>query len=72
MKNRNEVLAEMQAKLEQDIVTQSVILEYKTFQFEQDPKMKGNTEAEKELKAVKFTIDRSEAMLKWVIEELAK
>lgn len=66
MKNRTEVLLEMQDKLQQDIVTQNILLDYKTFQYEKDPKMKGNTEALKELNAVRFNIERTQAMLDWI------
>lgn len=71
MVTREEVLKQMKEKLENDMVTQGVLLDYKTFQFESDPKYKGNTEAKKELDTVKFGIERTEAMLKWINEQLA-
>lgn len=70
MKTRKQFLNEMKAQLENDVVKMTIIADYKRFQFESDPKFKGNTEAKKELDTALFTIERTEQMLVWVKNQL--
>ena len=70
MKTRVQALEEMKALLEDDLVRQNIIAEYKKYQFENDEKLKGNAEADKELKAAIFGVYKTEAMLKWIANEL--
>lgn len=71
-KTRKQILNEMKAQLEHDVVKLTVVADYKRFQFESDPKFKGNTEAKKELDASLFTIERTEHMLSWVKAQIKK
>ncbi len=70
MKNRIDFLKEFKATLEEDLIKQTIIADYKKYQFESDAKLKGNAEAEKESKAAIFNIYKTEAMLKWIEKQL--
>lgn len=72
MKTRKQVLNEMKTALENDLVKQYIILDYKKFQFEADLKYKGNTEAKKELSAAEFAVERTVSMIEWIKKEYKK
>jgi hypothetical protein len=72
MKTRKQQISEMIEGLEEDLIKQQVVKDYREYVFTSDERFKGNLEAEKELKASEMSIDRTEKMLKWLNDELLR
>jgi hypothetical protein len=72
MKTRKQQISEMIDGLEDDLIKQQVVKDFKEYLFNNDEKFKGNLEAEKDLKASEMAIYRTETMLKWLNDELLR
>ena len=72
MKTRKEVVLKMIDDLENDLVLQNVLKDYRAYAYENDEDIKGNTEAKRELEANKMKIAHSEKMMKWLNKELLR
>ena len=72
MKTRKQQISDMIGGLEDDLIKQQVVKDFKEYLFNNDEKFKGNLEAEKDLKASEMAIYRTETMLKWLNDELLR
>ena len=70
MKTKKEMLMEMIDALENDALKLEILKDYRTNIFENDPDLKGNLEAKKELDANEFTLKNTKKMLEWCNKQL--
>lgn len=69
-RTRKQQVSIMIDELENDLVKQEVVHDYRKWVYENDERLKGNTEAQKEVKASEFSIERTKKMIKWLNDEL--
>ena len=72
MKTRKETVLKMIDDLENDLVLQQVLKDYRTYAYEEDEDIKGNDQAKKELNANIMKIEHTEKMIAWLNKELLR
>jgi hypothetical protein len=72
MKTRKQQVSEMIDALQDDLIKQEIIKDYRQFAYDNDERLKGNLEAKKELNASASQIDRTTKMLEWLNKELLR